>query len=448
MKRILLLLLSALTFSSTQSQVTINQFVNKDETAIFNSDAYNNIITRQNSCSFYINDFIFSVTKNDKYIVDLQINLNSYNIGSTTPDKVKTIRMLFKDVIEIKEKDKPITLTLSNKKLADNIILSDVTDIDIIIKLIPIQDENNSAFKLIAPILNTSFQAAPAVTSLIDNFIENVRKGEKKEELLFSSNITIPLNIFEYRKIETDAAIPLLKNNLTFGAILKGNQAVPFNTSLVGDVATFFNGVSQFVAGKNVIPKNEMKYEGVVKIYFTKDNNPLLPSSFSRQLDQLDKISNNPQTESSYSAFKVKLNEISTQSDNLLYDQKINSQTDYSIQQYLQLGVIYLDYLKAVSNGNPTTTDAWITQFRTYDININTKGAANGFQAIGITDLYSNDKIAKIYIPYSLPENLTLSYYSWQFSIHNFLTEKKYELLAKAKPKLIEIKVNRSLNVK
>jgi|688.fasta_scaffold11422_14 hypothetical protein len=444
MKQILLLLLTAFAIQNAKSQVTINQLVNKEETAIFNSDAYNNIITRQNSCSFYINDFIFSVTKTDKYIVDLQINLNSYNIGSTAPDKVKTVRMLFKDVVEIKEKDKPFTLALSNKKLADNIILSDVTDIDILIRLIPIQDENNSAFKLIAPILNTSFQGAPAVTSLIDNFIENVRKGEKKEELLFSTNIVVPLNIFEYRKLETDATLPLLKNNLTFGAILKGNQAVPFNSSLVGDVATFFNGVSQFVAGKNVIPKGEMKYEGAVKIYFTKDNNPLLPSSFSRQLDQLDKISNNPLTDASYSAFKVKLTEISNQSDNLLDDQKINSQTDYSIQQYLQLGIIYLDYIKAVSNGNPVTTDAWITQFRTYDINVNTKGAANGFQAIGITDLYSNDKIAKIYIPYSLPENLTLSYYSWQFAIHNFLKEKNYELLAKTKPKVINEKGQRN----
>lgn len=448
MKQVILIILTALIIHNAQSQVTISQFVNIDESAIYNSDAYNSIITRQNSCSFYINDFIFSVTKADKYVVDLQINLNSYNIGSTAPDKVKTIRMLFKDIIEIKEKDKPMTLTLSNKKLADNIILSDVTDIDILIRLIPIQDENNSSFKLIAPILNTSFQGAPAVTSLIDNFIENVRKGEKKEELLFSMNIAVPLNIFEYRKIETDATIPLLKNNLTYGAILSGNQAVPFNNSLIGDVATFFNGVSQLVAGKNVIPKGDMKYEGVVKIYFTKDNNPLLPSSFSRQLDQLDKISNNPLTEASYSAFKVKLNEISTASDNLLYDQKINSQTDYSIQQYLQLGVIYLDYLKTVSNGNPSTTDTWITQFRTYDINVNTKGAANGFQAIGVTDLYSNDKIAKIYIPYSLPENLTLSYYSWQFAIHSFLKEKNYELLAKKKLKLIDNKLIKSQNIR
>ena len=120
MKQILLLLLTAFAIQNAKSQVTINQLVNKEETAIFNSDAYNNIITRQNSCSFYINDFIFSVTKTDKYIVDLQINLNSYNIGSTAPDKVKTVRMLFKDVVEIKEKDKPFTLALSNKKLAED----------------------------------------------------------------------------------------------------------------------------------------------------------------------------------------------------------------------------------------------------------------------------------------------------------------------------------------
>ena len=95
MKQTIILLLSVFLIQNAKSQVTINQLVNKDETAIFNSDAYNNIITRQNSCSFYINDFIFSVTKTDKYFVDLQINLNSYNIGSTTPDKVKTIRSLF-----------------------------------------------------------------------------------------------------------------------------------------------------------------------------------------------------------------------------------------------------------------------------------------------------------------------------------------------------------------
>jgi hypothetical protein len=448
MRKTIVVFLAVLVFNAAQSQVTINQLVTKDETAIFNSDAYNSIITRQNSCSFFINDFIFSVTKKDKYIVDLQINLNSYNIGSVTPDKIKTIRMLFKDVVEIKEKDKPVTLTLSNKKLADNIILSDVTDIDIIIKLIPIQDENSSAFKLITPILNTSFQGAPAVTSLIDNFIENVRKGEKKEELLFATNIAVPLNIFEYRKIENDASVPLLKNNLIFGAILKGSQAVPFNNSLVGDVATFFNGVSQFVAGKNVISKGEMKYEGAVKLYFTKDNNPLLPSSFSRQLDQIDKITNNPLTDASYSAFKVKLVEVSNNSDNLLFDQKINSQTDYSIQQYLQLGVIYLDYLKAVGTGNPGINDAWVTQFRTYDVNVNTKGAANGFQAIGVTDLYSNDKIAKLYIPYSLPENLTLSYYSWQVAIHYFLKEKNYELLAKTKPKNVDPKIPRTQSIR
>lgn len=436
MKKTVLIFAILFCFLTSFGQVTISQLVSKEETAMFNSDAYNRIITRQNSCSFYINDFVFSVTKTDKYIVDLQINLNSYNLGSTSPDKVKSIRMLFKDVVEIKEKDKPTTLTLSNKKLADNIILSEVTDIDIIVKFIPIQDENNSAFKFITPILNTAFQGAPAVTSLIDNFIESVRKGEKKDELLFSTNIVVPLNIFEYRKLESDTELPLLKNNLTYGVVLKGNQTTAFNNSLVGDIATFFNGVSQFVAGKNVIPKGNMNYEGVIKLYFTKDNNPLLPSSFSRQLDQLDKITNNPITDASFQSFSVKMNEISSASDNLLYDQKINSQTDFSIQQYLQLGAIYLDYLKAIAGGNPATTDNWVNKFTTFDINVNTKGAANGFQSIGITDIYTSDKIAKIYIPYSLPETLTLSFYSWQFAIHNFLSERNYLKLAKLKPKI------------
>jgi hypothetical protein len=100
------------------------------------------------------------------------------------------------------------------------------------------------------------------------------------------------------------------------------------------------------------------------------------------------------------------------------------------------LGDIYMDYLESTNKGNPSITDAWINRFRMFDTRINTKGAPNGFQAIGITDLYNNDKIAKIYIPYSLPENLILSFYTWQLSLHDFLNSKNETSFAKPKPKI------------
>lgn len=423
----LLLVISGTSFG----QVSINQLYSKEEPALFSSSAYSSIITRQNSCSFFLSDFLFNVTKEGKFLIDLQINLNSYSISTTTPDKVRSIRMLFKDVIEIKEKDKPIRLSLSNTKLADNIILTDVTDIDIFVRLIPTNDDQQSAFKVISPILNTIIPNSSTVTNVIDNFISSARKGEKKDELLFNANIAVPLNIFEFKKLEADEKVNLIRNNSVLGIILGGSQEAAFSNSLVGDAATLVNSVAKFVSGKQVFKKENVKYEGLINIYFTKDINPLLPSSISTALYELNNLPvidiNN-----AYEAFKVKMKEISSAAKNARVDQKINFQTEYSINVYLRLGEIYMDYLKKSSDGAPSTTDNWVSKFRTFDLDINNGGAANSFQAIGINDIY-NERLAKIYIPYSLPDDLTISFYSWQIALHNFLAEKGYLNLAKPK---------------
>lgn len=433
----------ALIFLTTYSigQVSITEYVSKDEPALFNTEAYNEIITRQNSCTFYLNEFMFNVTKQDKFIVDLQIKLNTYNMNSASPEKVRVLRLLFKDVIEVKEKDKPYSLSLSNAKLADNIVMTDVTDIDVDVRLIPIIDENNSSFKLIAPILNTIFEGSSPVTNLIDNFISSVKKGDNIDILVFHTNIIVPQNIFEYKKIGREGKINLISNNQVLGIILKGSNEGPFSNSLIGDGANFVNGITKFVSGKDVIKKSEVSYEGILKVYFTKDPNPLLPTSMTNQLATINQLHNGVNYKENYDNYKVKMKEISSAAFMSKLDHKINSQTEYSINQFLKLGEIYMDYQNKSFENPLNLTDVWVNKFRAFDIDINNKGAANFVQAIGVTDIYDG-KIAKIYIPYTLADEIALSFYSWQLILHNVLLQLNDKTLAKSKPASISPTAN------
>ncbi len=436
MKKFIFFLLTALSQLAVYSQIEMKETIGQDEPYLFSSTVYEGIITRHNSCSIHLLDFLFQQNFDDKFLVDLTIKLNSYKTGSTEPIRVKKIRVLFKDVIELKDKDKPTMLSLSNKKLADNIILSDITDIDIDIKLIPIINLDQTTFSIISPILNTVIQGSDPVINLIDNFIAKNKKEDANEVLTFHTNIHVPMNIIEFRKVEKDTTRALIRNNEILGIVYSGQTTAAYSESLLGEAKNFINGITKLVSGKKVIPKNELQYTGVMKIKFTKDENPLLPPSINNELYKINSLQNSADIENAYKEFKVEMKKIGSASTNALIDGEINNQIDYSIKMYLRLGEIYMDYLSKSMQGALSKNDAWVNKFKAFDNNINYQGVSNGIQGVGIDDIYeSSNKVAKLYVPYSLPEQLTLSFYAWQIRLHNVLSDIEDKSLLKKKKK-------------
>jgi hypothetical protein len=53
------------------------------------------------------------------------------------------------------------------------------------------------------------------------------------------------------------------------------------------------------------------------------------------------------------------------------------------------------------------------------------KGLNHGAQAVGITDIYGPDKMAKVFLPYALPDDLVASVSGWQVWLHRRLADKQ-----------------------
>ena len=88
----------------------------------------------------------------------------------------------------------------------------------------------------------------------------------------------------------------------------------------------------------------------------------------------------------------------------------------FNVEQYLSLSKLYFSYL------NKHSVDLKNYE-RWYYLN-DAKGPNFSIDAYGIEGIYKKGKLAKVYIPLGLSDNLIISMYMWQSELNLWLSSK------------------------
>jgi hypothetical protein len=416
MKRIILTIFLCVLTNIGIAQLKVSKVFSASDVNLFQSSIYQETITRQNSASINLKQFLFPELRDGNYVIAMKLTLLQYPINVAKPIEKQQISILFDDVKKQLKANEPMELSLNDKVLGFNFILSDITHIKVEVRMIKLKSEYEPFMNLIKPILNIAMKETSTI-SLIDNVLKSISTDDDKNNLLFQAELYVPSNVFEYNNIKNTTTIPLIKNNQDFAIILEGNTPIN-NESLLGKGKDLVNTTTTFFVGKKVIPKESVKYSGLITINFNKEQIPVLPEIIENDLRDLDKYINGVNPIDNQDAIISLTKTIPRSTSVSLKNKEINNQAEFSINEYMKLAVIYFNMLKDNENKGE-----WTKQFKSWCSNIDTRGTGYGVDAIGVNEIYI-DKTAKIYIPYSLNDDLLMSIYLWQNNLHTKLIEK------------------------
>ena len=419
------LMLFAACQASAQLQVSADKVYPADQVQFFVKSNYEESITRQNSCTLTLSDFYFSDAKNGAFLVRISVAFQSI-IGANPPTTIAEVQMLADDVIQNVAKD--TKYSISEKRLGANIPLSDVNNIHVEVSLVRAKDNYKDGLTLLKPILGQSI-VSNSVFQVVDNILATIKDPASSNQLLFQADFSVPLNVFEYKKLLSNQDnILQVSNNQVYAIVLDGAAKVP-DESLKGKVASGVNSLTRFVAGRNVIKSDVAKYSGLARLYFTKDTNPILPISLQNAMSALESLLNSPLSNVTQENFNVNVDSITRLTGAFSESKQIDIQTRFSIQEYLKLASIFFASKKA-DRLDTTWIDSFIDWSNTFDV----QGATVGGQAIGITKIYDSTMMAKVYIPYSLSDASIIQFYLWQVSLHRALKAHMRSDLAVSQP--------------
>ncbi|WP_223645527.1 hypothetical protein [Corallococcus sp. EGB] len=412
---------------AASAQIKISKVFDQGEGGIFVQKYYDEMLTRQNSCGVYLSDFYFSEVREGQYIVILSIAFQELPLGGVNAVTKKEIRVLFDDVISTVDKNKQIKLSLSDKALGGNQILSDTNNVHVEVRLVKVRDNYRQFFDAVGPLLNVAV-ALPSAVQALDKLVDTVAVDEnRKNWLVFSADLYVPANAFENAKIRDDNVIPLLLNNKVYAIALGGGTPLP-DDSVMGKVGSLINSSALFVSGKRIIKPSEAKYSGLVRLYFTKDTTPILPQVLADRLKDIDAAINGPDTAADRSGFGAMLRETAAVAGLMEKQKTIDAQANFAIGEYLKIA-------KICESMRTSRGDAqWQESFGQWARAFETRGAAYGGQAVGVLGIYDSQRVAKIFLPSGLSDDMIMSFYTWQLEIHNTLKAQNIATFSAARP--------------
>jgi len=399
------------------------------ESSLFTRSQFDKYITRGSFCSLVLDDFLFSEAKPGKFMVDITF---SFNNVSTNP---LVLKVVLQDLIEVKNNNDVTTHKLSNKILARQLPLVNVSDIDVYVRLIPIKDDDLVSFQqVMSPILGKSFYGLDIQTvgKTLDEFIKLARKGDDKDSILFQTNIPVAQNIVEATKLDTkDSSRMPLYNNRMYAIINEGSKSYS-NNSLTGKAKDLLNGIWVYATGDMLMKRPASEYKSFISLHFTKDENQVLPETILSQLKQLSLGSQSALTKDSYNIIMSKASDADKSIDALVTAKQIDSRAEFHLRNYVELMRIWGAYRFASTGGDAMLKEnnCWNIQFHDLFNLLNNMGKLNYTQSFGVADLYSDNNIAKIFVPYSLSDEMTIETVYKQITLHQNLKRLKYTELS------------------
>lgn len=425
MNRLLNLVTAALILfpAAALAQVAITDTVKLGEASTFTkNEAFQRYITRGNFCNLILDNLIFSETRPGSFMLDLTMNFNTDN-----NQRPRQLRVLFDDLIQILEVGKPMALGKSGDWLAKKITLTNISDIEIEFRLIPVVEEKyNEAYKLIKPILNQPIYGLPLsldIGSVFDKFASIASADDRRTALLFKATIPVPQNIIEAQAIEKQPIRPPLRNNEVIAIAMEGSKEVA-DPSLVGKARDFLSGVSSFVAGKNLTQRPISSFRGAVSLRFTKDFTQPLSDILIYQLKELSDAADQVYSADALSRVATKASDAIKAIEAAAKAKDIDGRAEFHLRNYVDLARVWTYYkLDVVDKTDASNQSQWGKMFRIWHSKVNIQGQPQFTQAFAISDIYPNRRMAKILVPYSLPDEMTLETIQRQTLLHQALAD-------------------------
>ena len=419
-----ILFLIIVSVNSLFSQTNVRAIFSLDACDKFETETNKEAITRQNGLTITLKDFIFPEINDGDYLVLLKVSMLSYETNDSKP-KVKAVSsILFKDVIKkIKSIEdsllpasevKFIEYTLSNKTIGSNYILKDVTNVRIEVRLVKLKNNASSILSILSPLLNIPL-TDPKITDIVESLLQLISPKEDKNELVYQTELYIPTNVFEYKKLKDEGKIPLVENNEDIAILAEGEYKLN-DKSITVKAKSAINATTKFFTGKEKYDIETATFSGLVRLVLSKDPIATLPNLLEKKMHELDQLLNglNPIIESKkIESLTEKISEL-----NNFYRESegITEMIHFNVEQYLSLSKLYFSYL------NKHSVDLKNYE-RWYYLN-DAKGPNFSIDAYGIEGIYKKGKLAKVYIPLGLSDNLIISMYMWQSELNLWLSSK------------------------
>lgn len=388
--------------SKTYSVNTIN---------IWQNQSIKDSITRQDSCSVFLKEYWFFQPKNGNYIPYLTIRFENMPTNGNSTITKNEYRFIFDDVISNIQTNKQMKSKLCNKAIAKNIILSDVNNAHVEMRLLRLSNNYKNYIDIISPIAGSALISNP-IFSLVDTLLSKCTDAkDTNTPLIFQTDLYVPNSIRDYKE-NLKNGLPQLENT-DYAIMLQGNTPVSDN-SIKGRLSDLINKGMKFVCGTSLIDPKTFECDGAITLCFTNDTVLVPPDDLRVGLEKLDDgIRNITLSNKEIKEKAIELTKLTQQ----YCDQKmIDDNTKWSIGQYL-----LLVRALAIFRDNPESD--WRTPFGSFCTTCDTASSDHNVQVIGVKDIYPPQKIAKVFLPYALSNDQISSACNWQVELHKSLMQ-------------------------
>lgn len=382
------------------------------------AQAYEKYITRSSFATLTLDDLVFAESIPGKLMLDLTVVFNS------DTEQIERMRILFDELIEDVKPGELRKLKLSGVQLGKPVSLSRVTSIDVSLRLIPVvQNQFESAYALMTPILSKPLYGID-IGGLIDKFSEVAASSDKKARLAFRATIPVPQNVIEAQRLDKlqSNRTPPLHNNTSIAIEFDGMKAVT-DASVLGKVADAFNGVSLFLSGRELINRPTSAFKGAAVLRFNKDRTQALSETLIENLKDLSNSADNAFSPENITYVNTKHGDSIRLIEAAAKAKQIDSRAEFHLRRYADMARIWALYKQASSVGDSElkAKTNWQNQFASWHNAMKIQGTAQLTQAYGVQDIYPERKIARVFVPYSLTDEMTLELIQRQISIHQSL---------------------------
>lgn len=373
-------------------------------------------ITRQNSCAIQLKNIVFEEVQAGNFVPHLTIKFRNQLPNGSFED-IYTAAILFDNAISDVAGNGIISFRLNNQALATGVNLSKVSIVRVEMRLHRVKDQFMEFSQVMKPLLNT-VQGSQQSIVILENLIEKFQDGPTAP-LLFSSDFAVAGNTLEYQKMSEVFDGAFLKNNQEYLIPMEGTTLVT-NTSLAGKITDLVNLGARAVFNSRVINPATAKLKGYASLVFTKDRVPMLPADLEGRLrDVARQLTKGAFDQNS---FNVAANSAEGTAVYLESTKIIDTRVSDTVMEYISLARIFAAQRAAQPD------NSWDADFSNWLLSFKIRAATLSAQSVGIGGLYlpvnGTEKIAPIYLPYFLPDDLLASFQTWQVMLHKAMKKK------------------------
>ncbi|MDR0863496.1 MAG: hypothetical protein LBO74_01015 [Candidatus Symbiothrix sp.] len=377
-------------------------------------DSNEEIITRYNSISFFV-DTLFFKTSNpqNEYFVNLNIRYYSWLDNNPKGEPVYQIGCLFKKIIL---KGDNIGY-LTDLRLSPNVTLNDINHIEVEVKLRRIPQKEDNITNVLSTVIEKTITENIGL-GLINRLLESNASDDSTDILAFRRDFTIPLNFLQYEKLRETDSLRLLKNNERIGIPISSDIQVSILKG--GLLKGVFKKVAAVIKGvgvtQNDISDQRIDYNGMMQIYFTKDENPVIPAEIQKCLVKIR----------SASSLKLKrmideVAELRTYIDN----SNVSNEMKFTLSEYCTLAECYAlsRTIKPKDWNSRDIEDNLVTKFKAVLSDMEAHAKNNRFKPYKVTNISEKhpEKPFIIYYPYALDETSLRDFIKWQIELASAL---------------------------